>query len=117
MNETGIHACDRTPGPALVPNPSGPGVAPRYVPAPQPGGTVRVVLDSAGCDGEPADFCPYVTYPVLAEPYRVFDIPREQYERWQAAKAAFAAMEEEIEALISQRALNPPPAPSPGLPF
>ncbi len=99
------------PPPALVPNPSGPGVAPRYVPAPQPEGTVRVILDGSAGDGEPAGFRLYDDYPVLPAPYRVFDVPQEQYERWQAAKAAVAAMEEEIEALVSQRFRNPPPAP------
>jgi hypothetical protein len=105
------------PGLPLIPNPSGPGAAPRYVPGQQPEGTVRVVLESAGPDGEPADFRLYDEYPVLVEPYRVFDVPREQYERWRAAKEAFAAMEEEIEAAVSGRARNPLPVPSPGLPF
>lgn len=35
---------------------------------------------------------------------------------WLAVKAAFTAMEDEIEALVSDRARNPLPAPSPGLP-
>jgi hypothetical protein len=116
-NETpGICAYDLTPGPALIPNPSGPGARPRYVPAPQPEGTVRVVLDDRGCNGEPADFQLYDEYPVLVEPYRVFDVPQEQYERWLAAKAAFGVMEEEIESAVSDRARNPRPAPPPGLP-
>lgn len=78
---------------------------------------MRVVLSSAGCDGEPADFQAYEEWPVLVEPYRVFDVPAGSYERWKAAKAAFTAMEEEIEALISERSRNPLPRPSPGLPF
>ena len=32
-------------------------------------------------------------------PGRIFDIPREQYERWMAARDAYAAMQEEITAL------------------
>lgn len=111
MSEPGVCAYDLTPGPALVPNPSGPGVAPRYVPAPQPEGTVRVVLDSAGCEGEPASFRLYETYPVLARPHEVFDVPRGQYERWEAAVAASRAMEEEIEVLIEARARKPRQAP------
>lgn len=127
-NETGIMAYDLEPPTPVIPrveplrrplvrNPSGPGVAPRYAPGPQPEGTVRVVLDSAGPDGEPADFRTYEEWPTLVEPYRVFDVPAELYERWVAAKAAFTAMEEEIEALIRERARNPLPVPSPGLPY
>lgn len=92
------------------------GIRPRYVPGPQPQGTVRVVLDSAGPNGEPAGFRTYEEYPTLVEPYRVFDVPSGQYERWAAAKAAFGAMEEEIEALVSGRARDPLLRPSPGLP-
>lgn len=77
-----------------------PGVMPRYKPGPLAEGMVRVVLSSAGCDGEPPDFEPYETYWTMPEPYRVFDIPAEQYERWVAAKAAFGAMGEEIEELL-----------------
>jgi len=84
---------------------------PRYIPLPQPEGTVRAVLDSAGCDGEPADFRLYDEYPTLVEPYRVFDVPREQYERWEAARSAFQAMEDEIEALIGARGRGPVPRP------
>lgn len=90
---------------------------PRYVPLPQPEGTVRVVLETSGPNGEPADFRLYDDYPTLVEPFRVFDAPAEQYERWRAAKEAFGAMEEEIENLISGHARNPRPVPSPGLPF
>lgn len=89
---------------------------PRYVPGPQPEGTVRVVLDSAGCNGEPASFQLYEAYPTLARPHEVFDVPRERYERWEAALTAFLAVEEEIEALIDVRARDPLPRPSPGLP-
>lgn len=90
---------------------------PRYVPRPLAEGMVRVVLDSAGPDGEPADFMLYDEYPALVRPYRVFDVPAGQYERWRSAKEAFAAMQAEIEAAVSDRARNPPPSPSPGLPF
>ena len=76
---------------------------PRYVPGPQPEGTVRVVLESSGPNGEPADFRLYNDYPTLVEPYRVFDVPREQCERWRAAKEAFGAMEDEIEIRQGQR--------------
>ena len=85
------------------------GVRPRYVPGPQPEGTVRVVLDSAGCNGEPATFRLYEAYPTLARPSEVFDVPQEQYERWEAALSAFLAMEDEIEALIGARGPVPPP--------
>ena len=81
----------------------GQGVSPRYVPGPLADGMVRVVLSWAGADGEPADFEPYETYWTIPERYRVFDIPREQYERWEAAKAAFTAMTEEIDASLSAR--------------
>jgi hypothetical protein len=90
---------------------------PRYVPGPQPEGTVRVVLETSGPNGEPADFRLYDDYPTLVEPYRVFDVPREQAGRWAQAKEAFGVMEEEIEALISDRARDPLPRPSPGLPY
>ena len=125
-NETGIIAYDLEPPDgfprlgwkAFSPLPERPerGVVPRYIPGPQPEGTVRVVLDSAGPDGEPADFRAYDEYPTLVEPYRVFDVPAEAYERWQGAKKAFRAMEEEIEALISARSQENRPRTSPGLP-
>lgn len=91
----------------LLPRPSplldrGPRVRPRYVPGPLAEGEARVVLTSAGYE-EPADFEPYDTYPTLVEPYRVFDLPAGQVARWQAAKDAFDAMQEEVEALISAR--------------
>jgi hypothetical protein len=76
-------------------------VMPRYVPGPLAEGMVRVVLSWAGPDGEPPDFELYETYWTTPEPYRVFDIPAEQYERWEAARAAFSAMGDEIETMIS----------------
>jgi hypothetical protein len=100
VNETGIVTCGLEPVLPLIPNPSGPGVAPAYVPGPQPERTVRVVLDSGGCNGEPASFRLYETYPTLARPHEVFDVP---HERWEAAQVAFLAMEEEIEKLIDER--------------
>jgi hypothetical protein len=129
MSENGIIAYDLEP--PLMPRGTGHPITPRhvpfrdrgerspmprYVPLPQPEGTVRVVLESSGPDGEPADFQMYDDYPTLVEPYRVFDVPAGQYERWREAKEAFGAMEEEIEALISDHARDPLPRPSPGLP-
>jgi hypothetical protein len=86
----------------LIPNPSGPGVAPRFVPAPQPEGTVRVVLDEDYYEGD--GFALYEDYPVLARPHDVFDIPAEQYEHWRAAVDAYHAVQSEIENLTSERA-------------
>jgi hypothetical protein len=77
---------------------------PVYVPAQPPEGTVRVVLDSAGCNGEPADFQLHEEHSTTPQPYRVFDVPREQYERWRSAKEAFGMMEDEIEKLTGERA-------------
>jgi hypothetical protein len=112
-NETGIFAYDLEP-PLFADDPERPllplfrdrgsAVRPRYVPLPPPEGTVRVVLDSAGCTGEPADFRLYDDYPTLVEPYRVFDVPTGQYERWKAAREAFGVMGEDIEGLTDERA-------------
>lgn len=76
--------------------------APRYVPGPLAEGQARVVLSSATCE-EPAEFRLYDEWPTLVEPYRVFDLPAGQVERWRQVQAAFDAMQEEIEALISAR--------------
>jgi len=80
-----------------------PGVMPRYKPGPLAEGIVRVVLTPADYEN-PADFTLYDEYWTTPEPYRVFDVPAEQYERWKAAKAAFSAMGEEIDALVSESA-------------
>jgi hypothetical protein len=126
VSETGIHACDLEP--PLRPGETGypliarftplskPGTAsprPRYVPGPLPAGMARVVLNED-----------YYTGPGFTDyhagssesPCRVFDIPQEQRDRWQAASDAYYAMQEEIEALIEDRSRNPRPVPSPGLP-
>jgi len=80
------------------------GQNPLYEPGPLADGMARVVLHSAGYE-EPAEFAPYSRdRHLLTEPYRVFDVPAEQYERWLATRAAFDAMQEEIEATISARA-------------
>jgi hypothetical protein len=77
---------------------------PYYVPGPQPEGTVRVVLDNASYE-DPATADLYEPgLHRLVQPHRVFDVPAEQYERWQAAAAAFDAMQEDIESVISARA-------------
>lgn len=101
-SETGIPAYGLTP-PArpLIPNPSGPGVRPQYVPVPQPEGTVRVVLDEDYYEGP--GFSLYETYPTLARPHEVFDVPAGQYERWRTACDAYAAMQAEIGALTAAR--------------
>jgi hypothetical protein len=57
--------------------------------------------------GKPAGFHLYEAHPTLARPHEVFDVPRGQYERWEAALSAFLAMEDEIEGLIEDRARNP----------
>ena len=126
-NETGIHPYGLEPPgrfPRLDLKPlrapftdRGPSVRPRYVPGPLAEGMMRVVLSYSGPNDEPADFELYETYQTIPEPYRVFDVPQEQYERWRAAKEAFAVMEEEIEAALSDRARNPLPVPSPGPAF
>jgi hypothetical protein len=123
VSETGIHACDLEPplrpgGPAAphfspLRNPGTRSAAPRYVPGPLPAGMARVVLDED-----------YYTGPGFTDyragssesPCRVFDIPQEQRDRWQAAIDAYYAMQEEIEARIEDRSRNPLPVPSPGLP-
>jgi hypothetical protein len=121
VSENGIVAYDlEPPGPpgdiARFTPPSKPGTVspqPRYVPGPLADGMARVVLDDdyylgPGFSGYRAGSS--------ESPRRVFDIPREQYDRWQAAIDAYQAMQEEIEALVSDRARNPLPVPSPGLP-
>lgn len=100
-NETGIAAYDLAPPMPLVPNPSGPGVRPAYIPGPQPEGTVRVVLDEDYYAGP--GFGLYEEHQVLARPCEVFDVPVEQYERWRAAVDAYDAMQSEIEKLIAER--------------
>jgi hypothetical protein len=81
---------------------------PRYVPPPLPDGYARVELDDD-----------YDVGPVWNDwagqdagyPARVFDIPAEQRDRWDAARAAYAAMQEEISALREDRLAVPGFAP------
>ena len=95
------------PARILTPRPApfldrGDRVRPRYVPGPLAEGMTRVVLSSASYEEAP-QFQLYDDYPTLVEPHRVFDIPTEQYERWQAAVAVFDAMQDEVEAMIEAR--------------
>ena len=69
--------------------------------------TVQVVLTGESY-GEPATFETYEAYPVIPRPVDVFDVHRAQHERWVAAKAAFDAMQEEIEGLLAERYRNAP---------
>ena len=72
----------------------------RYVPGPQPEGTARVaVSDDYYLGAVWEDYGPQT----IAGPEEVFDIPVEQRDRWQAARGAHAAMQEEIEALMAAR--------------
>lgn len=82
------------------------GPGPFYKPdGPPPEGTVRVALAGESY-GEPATFSEYdASYALhrMTRPDAVFEVPREQFERWQAALAAFYSMQDEIEALIDAR--------------
>lgn len=73
---------------------------PRYVPTPLATGNARVTLDEDYYLGP--RFSIYVDGS-SHRPDEVFDIPREQYERWEATQAAYYAMQEEIGALIEAR--------------
>jgi len=101
-----------SPGKILTPAfaPQRPGqrnsTPPRYVPQPQPEGTVRVVLGDGYYEHEywndyragNAEF-----------PEAVFDIPVEQRDRWQVAMDAYSAMQHEIAALMEARRRAPGP--------
>jgi hypothetical protein len=127
MDETGIVAYDLEPplrpgdpGYLLTPHvepirmPGNRTTRPRYIPGPLAEGTARVVLDEDYYAGPG-----FTDYREGADerPRDVFDVPQEQRDRWEAVIAAYQAMQEEIETLVSDRARNPPPAPSQGLPF
>lgn len=77
-----------------------PAARPKYVPGPLAEGMVRVVLTDDYYLGPGFDI--YVEGS-SREPYEVFDIPREQYDRWEATRTAYFVMQEEIEALKSAR--------------
>ena len=85
-------------------------VPPRYVPQPQPEGTVRVVLGDDYYEHEH-----WNDYrPGNAEfPDAVFDIPVEQRDRWQAAMDAYSAMQNEIAELMAARRQLRQQAPEP----
>jgi len=101
-----------SPGKILTPAfaPQRPGqrnsTPPRYVPQPQPEGTVRVVLGDGYYEHEywndyrsaNAEF-----------PDAVFDIPVGQRDRWQAAMDAYSAMQDEIRELMAARRRAPEP--------
>jgi len=78
--------------------------APRYLPPPVPEGFARVELDDD-----------YYAGPVWSDwaggdhqyPARVFDVPVQQHERWQRARDAYAAMQEEISTLRDARLRTP----------
>ena len=68
--------------------------------APQPEGTARVTLSDDYYLGPVwGEYRPQS----LAGPEDVFDIPAEQRDRWQAAMAAYDAMQAEIEVLMQER--------------
>jgi hypothetical protein len=74
---------------------------PRYVPGPLADGMARVVLSEDYYTGE--DFSDYEPQST-ARREAVFEVPAEQRDRWEAARDAYAAMQEEIGALIEARA-------------
>ena len=103
-----LWAPDKILTPAFAPQRPGQrnSTPPRYVPQPQPEGTVRVVLGDGYYEHEywndyraaNAEF-----------PEAVFDIPVEQRDRWQVAMDAYSAMQHEIAALMEARRRAPGP--------
>ncbi len=110
--ETGIFACDLTPPVPLLPHleplrhPGQPSPRPRWAPPPLPDGFARVELDDDYYAGP--GFSEW-TGSETGYPTRIFDVPREQYERWMSARDAYAAMQEEVSALYDSRLNAPPP--------
>ena len=102
MSEHGIFAYDLEPPAARLPHvepmrhPGQPSTRPRWVPPPLPDGFARVEVEDDYYTGP--EFSDW-TGEETEHPGRVFDIPREQYERWKAAREQYAAMQEEITAL------------------
>ena len=106
MTEHGIFAYDLERPAVLLPpseplrNPGTRRPRSRWAPPPLPEGFARVELDDD-----------YYAGPGFSEwtgaeaeyPARIFDVPREQYERWVSARDAYAAMQEEVGALYDGR--------------
>jgi hypothetical protein len=83
----------RTPYPAAPPT--------RWAPPPLADAYVRVELDE---DDDGRAYFSDWTGPDAEYPTRVFDVPREQYERWVSARDAWYAAQEEMEAVRDERA-------------
>jgi hypothetical protein len=81
---------------------------PRYVPPPLADGHVRVEIDRDYYTGE--EFSEW-TDADARYPARVFEVRREQYDRWVAVRAAYYAMQEEIETMREERSRTPGFAP------
>jgi hypothetical protein len=102
MNETGVTAYDLEPARNLMPHveplrhPGQPSPRPRWAPPSLPDGHVRVELEDDYYAG--AYFSDWAATET-DRPGEVFDIPREQYDRWVAARDAYTAMQDEIEAV------------------
>ena len=118
--EKAIHAFDlQTPDRILVPayaplrNWGQRREPPRYIPQPQPEGTVRVVLGDDYYEHE--YWSDYQGGNV--SPEAVFDIPVEQRDRWRVARDAYQAMQDEIGELMEARSRAPkPPRRGPYIP-
>lgn len=54
-------------------------------------------------EGEPWDVQDYSAEDAWPTGRNVYDVPREQYDRWIAAKRGYARMQAEIRALIRER--------------
>jgi hypothetical protein len=70
--------------------------------------TRRVILSGSDYsdhwrDREPYDARPYSPEAAWPTGRNVYDVPREQYDRWVAAKKGYARMQDEIRALIRDR--------------
>ena len=107
MTEYGIFAYDLEPPAAPVPpleplrHPGQPRPRPRWAPPPLSDGFVRVELDDDYYAG--AGFRAW-TGSEAEYPTRIFDVPREQYERWVSVRDDYAAMQGEIDAMREDRA-------------